>query len=92
MASASELKQFNGNKREVFIQQFECYVMVNDIEDKKKVPFLITKLSPRLFETFTYLCSPIKPTKNTSEELCKQLKNKYAKPLSSVLERIEFRK
>ncbi|XP_073945773.1 uncharacterized protein [Choristoneura fumiferana] len=90
--STSELKQFDGEKWEVFIEQFECYVLVNDIGEVKKIPLLITKLTPRVFETLTYLCSPIKPTKKTFEELCKLLKDKYAKPLSSALEKIAFRK
>lgn len=37
--SSSELKQFDGEKWEVFVEQFDSFVLVNDIEDKKKYPF-----------------------------------------------------
>lgn len=65
---------------------------VNDIKDDKKVPLLITKLTPKVFETLTHLCSPLKPNKVSYEELCNKLKNKYAKSLSTALERSEFRR
>lgn len=92
MSVCGEIKQFDGEKWEVFEQQLECFITVNDISDEKKVPLLITKLAPKVFETLTYLCSPTKPVKSTFEELCKKLKEKYAKPLSTALERAEFRK
>ncbi|XP_045541710.1 uncharacterized protein LOC106713025 isoform X2 [Papilio machaon] len=92
MSACGDIRQFEGEKWEVFRQQLECFILVNDITEDKKVPLLITKLSPKVFETLTYLCSPLQPLELKFEELCTKLKEKYAKPLSTTLERAEFRK
>ncbi|CAG9134790.1 unnamed protein product [Plutella xylostella] len=92
MSMFGEIKPFDGDKWEVFVQQLECFILVNDISDDKKVPLLITKLTPKVFETLSCLCAPNKPTKLSYEELCTKLKEKYTKPVSTVLERAEFRR
>lgn len=92
MSLCGELKPFDGDKWEVFEQQLDCFMFVNEIPNEKKVPLLITKLTPRVFETLTYLCLPAKPIKLSYEKLCIKLKNKYDKSLSTILERAEFRK
>ncbi|XP_047989343.1 uncharacterized protein LOC125228725 [Leguminivora glycinivorella] len=92
MTALGELKPFDGEKWEVFEQQFECFILVNDITEEKKVPLLITKLTAKVFETLTYLCSPKQPKDLTYKELVKRLQDKYVKTLSTTLERAEFRK
>ncbi|KAI5640631.1 reverse transcriptase (RNA-dependent DNA polymerase) domain-containing protein [Phthorimaea operculella] len=69
--SLGDLKPFDGEKWEVFKQQLECYYIVNDIEDTKKVPLLLTKITPKVFETLTLLCSPKAPNVHTLDELCR---------------------
>ncbi|XP_063370563.1 uncharacterized protein LOC134658828 [Cydia amplana] len=92
MTALGELKPFDGEKWEVFEQQFECFILVNDITEDKKVPLLITKLTAKVFETLTYLCSPKQPKTFTYQDLIKKLQDKYVKTLSTTLERAEFRK
>ncbi|CAB3233190.1 unnamed protein product [Arctia plantaginis] len=87
-----DLKIFDGDKWEVFKEQLECFILVNDISDDKKVPLLLTKISPSVFETLNYLCSPHKLSKLSFDELSSKLGDKYAKPLSTALERAAFRK
>ncbi|XP_063821311.1 uncharacterized protein LOC135071454 [Ostrinia nubilalis] len=92
MAVCGDIKSFAGEKWDVFAEQLDCFMIVNDIPNEKKVPLLITKLAPEVFEILQCLCSPVKPNKLTYEELCSKLKEKYEKPLSTAVERAEFRR
>ncbi|KAG7296766.1 hypothetical protein JYU34_020702 [Plutella xylostella] len=91
MTNYGELKPFDGEKFEVFHQQLDSFINLNDIKEDKKVSLLITKLSPRTFETLTHLCAPAKPNTLSYQELCDKLENKYVKTTSTVLERAKFR-
>ncbi|KAJ0169243.1 hypothetical protein K1T71_015273 [Dendrolimus kikuchii] len=87
-----EIKQFDGGDWEVFEQQLDCVVLLNEISEDKKVPLLITKLSPVVFVNLLYLCEPISPLKKQFNELCKVLKENYSKTTSYTINRTEFRK
>lgn len=87
-----DLKQFEGENWEVFEQQLECIITLNEVTEDKKVSLLVTKLSPKVFETLADICGPVKPVKKTYQELCNILKEKYCQQQSSFLERSIFRK
>lgn len=92
MSMCGEIKSFGGEKWDVFVEQLDSFMVVNDIPNEKKVPLLITKLTPEIFEVLQCLCSPTKPNKLSYEELCSKLKEKYNKPRSTTIERAEFRR
>jgi hypothetical protein len=85
------LQAFDGDKWETFEQQFECCITLHEIAEEKKVPLLLTKLTPPVFETLTLLCAPNKPTSLPYPKLVDLLKNKYVKQQSVFLERAAFR-
>lgn len=77
-----QLQPFDGEKWESFQQQLECIIQLNEIPQKKKVPLLLTKITPKVFETLTYLCSPDKPVDLDYENLCIKLRTKYTSSLT----------
>lgn len=92
MASISTLEIFTGENWNAYIQQFECFVLLNDIPEEKKVPLLITKLSTKVYELLTTLCTPNSPVKVEYEVICDKL-NKYYHPVQNyALHQAEFRK
>lgn len=92
MASISTLEIFTGENWNAYIQQFECFVLLNDIPETKKVPLLITKLSTKVYELLTTLCTPNSPVKVEYEVICDKL-NKYYHPVQNyALHQAEFRK
>lgn len=86
-----DIKSFDGEDWEVFEQQLDCIITLNELPDDKKVPLLITKLTPKVFETLTYLCSPQKPIKLSYTELCDKLTKQYKHKKPTALNRAEFR-
>ncbi|XP_049878667.1 uncharacterized protein LOC126375658 isoform X2 [Pectinophora gossypiella] len=91
MASNYDIKVFDGDNWETFQQQLECVIVFNDVPAAKMVPLLITKLSPKVFESLTYSCAPEKPITLTYSALCEKLKQKYEKTHSPLMDRAEFR-
>ncbi|XP_063380882.1 uncharacterized protein LOC134667408 [Cydia fagiglandana] len=85
------LQPFDGTKWECFEQQLECYIALNDVPQEKKVPLLLTKITPQVFEILTSLCNTKKPSSLSYVELTTILKNKYVPKKSIVLERATFR-
>ncbi|XP_063530485.1 uncharacterized protein LOC134741581 [Cydia strobilella] len=86
-----QLQPFDGTKWECFEQQLECCIALNDVPEEKKVPLLLTKITPQVFEILTSLCSTKKPASHSYSELTTILKNKYVQKKSIVLERATFR-
>ncbi|CAG9125469.1 unnamed protein product [Plutella xylostella] len=91
MANNYNLHSFDGENWESFEQQLECIIALNEVPDSKKVPLLLTKISPKVFETLSCICAPEKPLKLTYIELCNKLRTKYTPLQSSTLDRASFR-
>lgn len=85
------IEPFNGNNFELFEQQLECIITLNDIPKTKQTPLLITNLTPRVLETLNHLCAPEKPIKKDYSDLITLLENRFAKSTSTVLDRNAFR-
>ncbi|XP_047994693.1 uncharacterized protein LOC125235990 isoform X2 [Leguminivora glycinivorella] len=87
-----ELKPFNGDNWDVFEQQLESLILLNDVSADKQAALLITKITPSVFETLQILCKPKKPTTLTYKELCEKLREKYTQTKTPLLDRAEFRR
>lgn len=87
-----EIKPFNGDNWEVFEQQLESLILLNDVPEDKQVALLITKLTPNVFETLQILCKTKKPITLTYKELCDKLRDKYTLTKTPLLDRAEFRR
>ncbi|XP_049867460.1 uncharacterized protein LOC126367775 isoform X2 [Pectinophora gossypiella] len=85
------LQPFDGEGWEVFEQQLECIITLNEVSDDKKVPLLLTKITPKVLEVLNCLCTPTNPVNLTYTELCKKLRNKYIPTQSTALDRAAFR-
>jgi hypothetical protein len=92
MSAITGLEVFKGINWKAYQQQFECFVLINDIPKEKKVPLLITKLSTEVYELLTTLCVPTLPVNETYENICQKL-DKYYHPIKNkALHQAEFRK
>lgn len=92
MSAITGLEVFKGLNWKAYQQQFECFVLINDIPKEKKVPLLITKLSTEVYELLTTLCVPTLPVHETYENICQKL-DKYYHPIKNkALHQAEFRK
>ncbi|XP_063534987.1 uncharacterized protein LOC134744969 [Cydia strobilella] len=87
-----EIKPFNGDNWEVFEQQLESLILLNDVPEEKKVALLITKITSNVFETLQILCKTKKPITLTYKELCDTLTEKYKHTKTPLLDRAEFRR
>ncbi|CAK1597242.1 unnamed protein product [Parnassius mnemosyne] len=91
MNSITTLEVFTGENWNAYQQQFECFIVLNDIPEEKKVPLLITKLSTNVYDLLTTLCTPISPVTETYNNICEKLR-KYYHPLKNyALYQAEFR-
>lgn len=86
-----QIEPFNGQNFELFQQQLDCIISLNDVSESKRTPLLITNISSKVLEILNHLCSPNKPIKKTYEELITILENRYAKSTSTALDRATFR-
>lgn len=92
LLSAYNIEPFDGRDYDTFETQLECLITLNEVPEEKKVALLITKLTPRVYETLNHKCSPEKPTTKTYRQLLSLLEERYAKSTSTALDRAEFRK
>lgn len=84
------IKIFDGEGWECFEQQLDCLIVLNDVEEAKKVPLLLTKVSPQVLEVLNCML-PKKPTEYSYKQLCDKLKGRYVVKNSLALERANFR-
>lgn len=92
MASITSLEIFAGENWIAYQQQFECFILLNDVPEEKKVPLLITKLSTSVYDLLTTLCTPTAPVKESYENICEKLKKHYHPVKNYALHQAEFRK
>lgn len=92
MNAISSLEVFTGENWSAYQQQFECFLLLNEINQDKKVPLLITKLSTKVYELLTTLCIPETPLNQTYEKLCEKLTKYYHPGKNNALHQAEFRK
>lgn len=85
------IEPFNGNNFEIFQQQLECIITLNDVPKIKQTPLLITNLTSKVLETLNHLCTPEKPIQKEYQELIRLLDKRYTKATSIPLERVAFR-
>ncbi|XP_049885410.1 uncharacterized protein LOC126380176 isoform X3 [Pectinophora gossypiella] len=85
------LNLFDGDNWKCFEQQLECIILLNEVEEDKKVPLLLTKITPKVLNVLNCLCSPKNPTSLTYEALCTKLRDKYTQKQPTALERVTFR-
>ncbi|XP_026325392.1 uncharacterized protein LOC113234307 [Hyposmocoma kahamanoa] len=86
-----QLQPFDGVNWECFEQQLECIITLNEVSEVKKVPLLLTKLTPKVLEVLNCLCTPTKPITLSYAVLCKKLREKYTQLQSTALDRATFR-
>ncbi|XP_047992906.1 uncharacterized protein LOC125231471 [Leguminivora glycinivorella] len=74
-----------------YIDRLEQYFIVNDVQDGRKVPLLITAMGADSYDLLVTLCTPTKPSEKTYKELIKIMSD-HLQPQPSVLaERYKFR-
>lgn len=52
---AYNIQTFDGTDWECFEQQLECVITLNEVPDDKKVPLLLTKLTPKVLDTLLFV-------------------------------------
>ncbi|XP_063635189.1 uncharacterized protein K02A2.6-like [Cydia splendana] len=91
--SVGKMDAFDRNKDNwaTYIDRLEQYFIVNDVQDDRKVPLLITAMGADSYDLLVTLCTPTKPSEKTYNELVK-LMSSHLQPRPSVLaERYKFR-
>ncbi|XP_061714493.1 uncharacterized protein LOC133523008 [Cydia pomonella] len=74
-----------------YIDRLEQYFIVNEVQEDRRVPLLITAMGADSYELLVTLCTPTKPSEKTYSELVKLMLN-HLQPRPSVLaERYKFR-
>lgn len=75
----------------LYIDRLEQYFIINDVEEKLKVPTLITVMGGKSYELLVTLCAPKKPSSFSFQEISK-IMSKHLQPKPSMLaERFKFR-
>ncbi|KAG7297094.1 hypothetical protein JYU34_020036 [Plutella xylostella] len=87
----SSLDNFSGGNWMSYCEQLNCYMLLHDISEEKKVPLLLTKLSINVYENLSGLCSPLSPIKLTYKELCDKLDNFYHPKTNVAMYRAKFK-
>lgn len=85
------LNPFDGDDWKCFEQQLQCIFLLHGVEETKKVPLLLTKITPKVLDVLNCLCTPHDPTTLTYKALCNKLNDKYAQKQPTALERVTFR-
>lgn len=80
-----------GNNWNAYEQQLECFILLNDIPEGKKVPLLITKLSTNVYDLLITLCIPKSPMEETYNTICEKLRKHYHPVKNAAIHQAEFR-
>ncbi|XP_029159162.1 uncharacterized protein LOC114931347 [Nylanderia fulva] len=75
---------------ETYTERLELYFLANDVENAKKVPVLLTKISAEAYKLIRDLCAPDKPITKTYEQLIKLTSNHLCPKPSEAMERCKF--
>lgn len=75
-----------------YIERFEQLLIVNGVEDDKKLPLFITLVGGETFGRLKNLCVPNSPLEKTYEECITLLKDYYSPTKLEILERFKFHK
>ncbi|XP_063361289.1 uncharacterized protein LOC134662039 [Cydia amplana] len=86
----TSLENFSGGNWRSYEEQLNCYMLLHDISEDKKVPLLITKLTSNVYDTLSGLCAPDIPIKSTYEDLCKKLQEFYHPKINLAVHRARF--
>lgn len=86
-----KIQPFDGGNFELFHQQLECLLTLNDVPESKQTPLLLTHLTPKVLEILNLLCVPENPIKKSYLELIELLNERYIQSTSSALDRTIFR-
>ncbi|XP_060581109.1 uncharacterized protein K02A2.6-like [Ruditapes philippinarum] len=93
-ALIGHLSGFDGNSESwtCYQERLEQYFLVNEIDDEKKVPALLTLLGEKTYGLLRNLTSPDKPSTQSYDDLC-ELLNKHLNPKPLIIaERFRFHK
>lgn len=77
---------------ESYMERFEQFVIVNGIDDEKKVPLFVTVIGPKCYEILRSSLLPEKLATKTYEQLKKVLQDYYAPEKCIIAERNRFHK
>jgi hypothetical protein len=91
MGTVGKLEPFSGGNWQAYKQQLDCYINLNDVSEQKKLPLLITKLKPHVYDILSSLCAPTVPVDATYDEICNKLKAHYNPIEHSSLHKAQFR-
>ncbi|XP_048001525.1 uncharacterized protein LOC125238280 [Leguminivora glycinivorella] len=86
----TSLENFSGGNWRSYEEQLNCYMLLHDISEDKKVPLLITKLTSNVYDILSGLCAPKLPINITYEELCKKLQEFYHPKINLAVHRARF--
>lgn len=75
---------------ETYTERLDLYFLANDVKDEKKVPILLTKISPETYKLARDLCAPAKPGTKTYDELVKVINDHLNPKPSETMERYKF--
>ena len=86
------MKEFNPDQETVtaYLERFKLYVEVNDIEDAKKVPILLTVMGAKHYSLIQGLVAPALPREKTLAELETLLKKHYDPEPIVIAQRFHF--
>ncbi|KAL4721055.1 hypothetical protein ACJJTC_007008 [Scirpophaga incertulas] len=93
-AHIGQIEHFDPGSSEVntWLERFEQYMLVNDVQNEKKVPLLLTFIGPEAYKIVTNLVSPRKPFEYSVEELFVILKQHFAPRSNVIAQRFKFYK
>lgn len=94
MATSSVFTAYLGTEKEdmaSYLERFDMFLLINDVEDAQKVPHLLTYIGPDAYKVLKDLCVPDLPRAKTYEQLVDMLKNHYTPIQLSSVERMKFR-
>ncbi|XP_040173684.1 uncharacterized protein LOC120906236 [Anopheles arabiensis] len=81
-----------GENFDEYENRLQQFFIVNDVEESKKVPVLVTMAGPSLYSMASRICSPDDPCSKSYKDLIKLLKQHLAPKVNVVAERYKYRK
>lgn len=75
-----------------YVERLEQFFLLNEVDEKKKVSFLITFIGVETYSILKKLLIPVDPCSKTYAELVNILKKHFAPEINEIPERFKFHK
>lgn len=89
MSSLGKIQEFKLETENwsIYSERLEQYLIANDVAADKKVPVLLTVIGTEGYELLHNLCTPVKPSAKSYDELVKILTDHLCPKPSVIAER-----